>query len=457
MPRFSSWSCLIALCVCACARTTPAPAAAPSGPTAPGQIQHVLLVTVDGLVPETYLNPDAHGLRVPNLRRIVAEGDHSDGALSTFPSVTYPAHTSLATGVRPARHGITSNRSFDALGENGEAWYWYTEELKARSIWQVAHDAGYKTALIGWPVTVGAQASWLVPEIWRARNAEDLKLIRALSTPGLLHDVERRFPGHGVRLAPPNTRDDAFVDVAVHVLQAGKPALMLLHIFNVDSAQHEHGLWSSQAIAAIENADQQLGRLIETLTQLGMLAHTALVVASDHGFVDITRQLNPAALLREAGLLEVDENGKVSAWRAASIANGGSAYIYVEGGRAELAEQVKLLFTQRAQQPGSGIARVLLPADIAAVGGDPRAALALDAEPGVAFGSSTHAFEIKPSGRATHGYDPERPQMRASLLVLRPGQKHGLVHGARLIDVAPTIARWLGLRLPDVEGQPLPL
>src|SRR5262245_58571757 len=112
---------------------------------------HVLLVTIDGLIPEVYLAPDKHGLAVPALRRIAAEGAAAEGARSVFASVTYPAHTTLMTGVLPARHGITTNRPPDPLGANQGGWRWYAEDIRARTLWQAAGEAGLSTALVSWP------------------------------------------------------------------------------------------------------------------------------------------------------------------------------------------------------------------------------------------------------------------------------------------------------------------
>jgi predicted AlkP superfamily pyrophosphatase or phosphodiesterase len=426
-------------------------------PTPPGPIRHVVLVTIDGLLPDSYLHPDAHGLRVPTLRRFVAEGAVSEGALSTFPSVTYPAHTTIATGVLPARHGIVGNRSFDPLEQNREAWFWYAEELKVKPLWQLAYEAGYQTALVSWPVTVGAQATWLWPEYWRAQNIEDLKLLRALATPGLAARVEQNFPGHAQRAAPPDTADSANVDVASQILREGTPTLLMLHIFEVDGAQHKHGVWSPEATAAIENADTQLARLVSAVDKAGILASTAFVLASDHGFANVGRQRNPNALLREAGFIQLNDKGKVSAWKASSLVAGAAAYVYVNGDDPTVAQQVTELFRTRAAAADSGIAHVWTRADIAARGGDPRATLALEAELGVTFGPLTTSFETKPIAAGMHGYDPERPEMRASLVLLGPSIPHGQLRDARLVDIAPTIAQWLALPARDFafDGRPL--
>ena len=60
----------------------------------------------------------------------MAHGASSDGALSVFPSVTYPSHTSMSTGVFPGTHGINGNRTFDPLEDDLDGWRWYAEDIK---------------------------------------------------------------------------------------------------------------------------------------------------------------------------------------------------------------------------------------------------------------------------------------------------------------------------------------
>lgn len=440
----------------ACARPTsePAVSAAEVRHEPTGPVRHVVLVTIDGLLPDSYLHPDAHGLSVPTLRRFVREGGHGDGTRSVFPSLTYPAHTSIATGVTPQKHGIVSNRAFDPLDKNAEAWYWYAEDIKAPPLWELARRRGLRTALINWPVSVGAQVNWLVPEYWRSREPEDLKLVRALSTPGLLESVQRDVPDLFARFTPP--QDSASVDVASHVIRGDRPHLLLLHIWQVDHAQHHDGLWSPAALSAVENADSQIARLLQTLDQAGIAKETAVVIASDHGFANTSRQVHPGALLREAGLITLDAQGKPSAYRVAVSTGGGTAYLYArEGEDAATEATARALFVARAGKPGSGIGRLFERAEIQSRGGDPRAFLALEAEDGVYFGSGLASFETPPPYRATHGYDPLRPEMSASLLWLAPGVKPGARHDTQLVDIAPTIAKWLELDLQLTDGHAL--
>jgi predicted AlkP superfamily pyrophosphatase or phosphodiesterase len=423
--------------------------------TPPGPVHHVVLVTMDGLLPDSYLHPDAHGLQVPTLRALVARGAASDGALSVFPSVTYPSHTSIVTGVVPAKHGIVSNRSFDPLEDDLDGWRWYAEDIRRDPIWRLAERAGYPTAMVHWPVSVGADVTWRMPEYWRAKNDNDRKLVRALATPDLLESVAREHPDFWPRFQPPVSKDDALTDVALHILTTAEPTLLLLHMVEVDGEQHKHGVWSPEAKAAIEKDDAQLARLLGAIERRGWTRDASIVVASDHGFMDAPSMVRPGALLREAGLVAVDAGGKVVDWKAQVVVSSAQAYVYVRD-PADRATQdaVRRIFTDKAKTPGIG--RVYEAADIAAAGGDPAAFLALEATPGFQMGGGVNGpYQAPPTYRATHGYDPLRPEMRASLLLLGPNVPHGTIPDAHLVDVAPTIASWLGLEMKDVDGHPL--
>lgn len=396
----------------------------------------------------------AHGLRIPNLRYLVASAAYGDGTRSVFPSVTYPAHATIATGVLPQHHGIFHNRQFDPLEKKLEEWFWYAEELKSPPLWELASTRGLRTGLIGWPVTVGARVPWLVPEYWRARRPEDLKLLRALSTPGLLEAVQAEAADLYARLTP--MRDSAAVDIASHVLRNGRPHLLLLHIWELDEAQHEHGPWSPEAIAALAAADLQLGRLLAAVEQAGLTSTSAIVVASDHGFAPVHRLVHPGAPLREAGFISLDEQGRPTAYRAAANVGGGLAYIYLhEAADASVEAGVRALFERQRQKPGGGIGRIYSRDEIAQRGGDAHAILALEPEPGVYFGPKLTSYETAAPKRGMHGYDPERAEMQASLLWRAPGVEPGVRHGTRLVDIAPTVAHWLGLSLPASDGKVL--
>ena len=131
-------------------------------------------------------------------------------------------------------------------------------------------------------------------------------------------------------------------------------------------------------------------------------------------------------------------------------------YVYLNNAQdAALRAKALKLFEDKAREPNSGIGRVLRQAEISTLGGDPEAFLALDAAPGVTFGAGYGGeYDAPLTVKAMHGYDPNRPDMRASLVLYGPGIEKGKLRDARLIDIAPTVASWLQLPL-TAEGKPL--
>jgi predicted AlkP superfamily pyrophosphatase or phosphodiesterase len=443
----------------ACAAPARRPAAATestAGHAPTGAVKRVILVSLDGMLPDTYVHPDAHGLRVPTLRWLVQNGAVSSGVESVFPTLTYPSHTSMVTGVNPGKHGIVSNGTFDPTETDMDSWRWYAEDIKVEPVWRLAQRAGDDTAIVHWPVTLGADVKWILPEFWRAKDVQDQKLMRVVSTPGLLDDVAKEQPGFWNRYVPPQASDDSLTDVALHILKHGEPRLLLLHLVGIDGAQHRHGIDSAEAHAAIENDDAQLARIFATLDELGQRADTAVMVVSDHGFRAASKMVRPCALLREAGLVTV-VGGKVASWKASALSNSGSTYVYVQD-PADYAtrEVVRALFAAKSAQADSGIGRLYEASEIRARGGDPAAFLAVEAAADYQFGGGcTTDYVAPPQYVATHGFDPKRPEMQASLLMVGPGIAHGMVENAHIVDVGPTIAAWLGLAMPNVDGAPL--
>src|SRR5262245_61277283 len=96
----------------------------PAGAVQGAPHRPVLLVSIDGLHPDNVLDADAHGLHIPTLRRLLREGAHAASVRSVLPTVTYPSHTTMLTGVWPIKHGIPANVPFDPLNKNAGVWYW---------------------------------------------------------------------------------------------------------------------------------------------------------------------------------------------------------------------------------------------------------------------------------------------------------------------------------------------
>jgi predicted AlkP superfamily pyrophosphatase or phosphodiesterase len=420
-------------------------------------IQHVLIVTIDGMKPETYTEPDAHGLKVPTLREMVRNGASSDGAQSVMPTVTYPSHTSMVTGANPETHGIYTNTAWDPLNQNSGGWRWYTEDIRVPTLWQLARQEGLRTALIHWPVTTGAQADLNLPEYWRASVPEDMKLVRALSTPGIFEKVAKEFPDFKPDVPPLDLTDAIWTDAACYAIENLKPNLLLLHLAMVDHWEHEKGPFSAEANAATETADVQIARLISSAKKVGTWQTSVLVILSDHGFAPISQEMRPGVLLQQKGLITLDAKGRITDWMASEIIDGGSAYLYVKDPNDDATRTaLRNIFEPLAGAEGSGIRRIASHDEVLGMGGDPNAFLALEAADGTSFAAG-YAGDLKGQSRGggTHGYFPDRKEMRASMVIYGPAIGPGKIGHARLIDVAPTVAAWLGLKLGKTDGSPL--
>ena len=105
----------------------------------------VLLISIDGLRPADVLQARQRGLNLPNLTAFLTNGSYADGVVGVLPTLTYPSHTTLITGVSPAKHGILANTTFDPLHVNDDGWYWYAEDNKAQTLW----DAAFLARLVG--------------------------------------------------------------------------------------------------------------------------------------------------------------------------------------------------------------------------------------------------------------------------------------------------------------------
>ena len=106
---------------------------------------------------------DAGPSKAPALRRLAQSGAFAEGVVGVTPTVTYPSHTTIVTGVLPAVHGIYNNRIFDPENTSNGSWYWYARDIKVPTLAGILKTRGMKTAAVSWPATVGADIDYLVP------------------------------------------------------------------------------------------------------------------------------------------------------------------------------------------------------------------------------------------------------------------------------------------------------
>jgi predicted AlkP superfamily pyrophosphatase or phosphodiesterase len=416
----------------------------------------LVVVSVDGLRPDYVTAADAHRAKVPNLREFL-KGTYADGVTGVLPSVTYPSHTTLVTGVWPAKHGILANTTFDPLQKNYQGWYWYAEDIRVPTLWDVAMKAGRTTAAIQWPVTVGANITWNIPEVWRAGTAEDAKWIRAVTTHGLLEEASAAIGPYRGGIDTSAEADEVRGKYAEWILEKKRPGLLVLHLTALDHVQHETGPFSEESIAVLERIDAAIGKVRAAAERLAP-GRTLFAVVSDHGFAKYDQQLNLMPAFREAQLFTLSEKGGIADWQAMPWETGGSAAIVLKDPNdQETLAKTRALLVKLARDPANGIDRVLEAEELHARGGYPNASFFVSLKPGWRTGSAITGpvvLKVKPGG--THGEMPDLPDLLAAFFLVGPGVPAGRDLGLiDMRDIAPTLSKEVGLALPGADGKAL--
>ena len=413
--------------------------------------QPLIVISIDGMHPDYVLKADEHKLKIPHLRRIFKDGAHASGVRGVLPTVTYPSHTTILTGVYPAKHHIYSNVVFDPFGLNMAGWTWYSEDIAVSTLWDAASKAGLITGSVSWPVSVAAKnIRYNVPEYWRASKfpGEDLKLVRAISTPGLVAEIEKEAGAYVTDLDDASHGDRQRTRYAAWILRNKHAQFMTVHLASLDHLEHAHGPFSPEANATLEEIDAEVGELE------AVVPGATICVLSDHGFTRTDHSFNIIAPFVEEGLITM-ANRKVTDWKAYPDLEAGSAAILLKnpGDEATRAKVEKLL-KRLAADPKNGIAQILDKPQIARFGGRPDAAFWVDMQSNFSVVAADRADKVG----GTHGYAPSNPQLLASFFIAGPKIKRGVDLGEiDMRSIAATLAKAMGISLPSADLPALPV
>ena len=419
---------------------------AQSQTAAPSAARHVVVISVDGMAATWYTAPPP-GLRIPNIRRLTEGGSYAEGVEGVYPTVTYPAHTTLVTGRPPAEHGVYTNLSSREPGKNPGDWFWFSSAIKVPTLWDEARRAHLSTASVAWPVTAGAPIDWDIPEIWDPQKGEVADPLYVAKYMNPLVALEL------AALGAPEPGSDTDVDrsrLAVYLLKSHKPNLLLVHFETLDMAEHASGPESPKVAETLERIDAHIGEVLAAVKQAGLESTTDVFIVSDHGFLPIDRDVAPNVLLAKAGLLAVGNPGKGTVF---TVSNGGSFFVYWPEGqdlRAAVDAALKPLRDRGL------VWSVLDRQALKDLGADPGAQMALDAADGSSLsGRLTGELVERLGPHGTHGFLPFRQGLEASFIASGPGIKPGAhLHYIRMTSIGPTILRALGIDDPKFGDDP---
>lgn len=406
------------------------------------QNKHVILISIDGLRPDFYMQENWN---TPNLKKLKSEGVYANGISSVFPSVTYPSHTTIITGAYPKEHGIFYNVSRDSKNEH---WNWEEDRIKTETLWDATKKKGLVTGAVMWPVTVGAPITYNFPvrRADKSENTNQLTITEPLVTPKNLLSEMRK---NGV-LTTENPFDHDEVDRSIgsmscYIMQKHKPALLAIHFLGADHNAHVFGRDGKKVHDAVENIDTEIGTLLELLREENMLGQTTIIVTGDHGFVDVSKTFAPNVLLKKMGLITDKE------WKAKFETAGGSAFLYLKD--KKYLSQVLSMLSKLPEDQKSAF-KIIDRNELDDIGADPDAALALALHKDYSASGSIKGPVLKKRNHGgTHGYFPDFEEIQTGFIMWgAEAGSHAEITNMGVKDIAVIISNILKLDFESKDG-----
>lgn len=344
----------------------------------------------------------------PGLKRMEQAGVRAGRLTPVFPSNTFPAHVSLATGTYPDRHGIVDNHFF---ARQKASWYHMSSEadwIQAEPLWIAAERQGVLTATYFW---VGSESDW-----------------RGQGTRYRIAPFDGRRPEH-------KKVDQILAWLRLPVNE--QPRLIMSYWAGVDSVAHRYGPDSPEVATQLASQDVQLQRLLAGLDGLDRWEYTTVILVSDHG------------MAASDGLIDIKE-ALAGAGIEAEVVGATVAHVFVED--------------QNLNERAGAVLRDLNPVRVyrgTELPGELRLGFPDRVGDWVVATEPPFSFTRPPGWQGVigmHGYDPSLVEMGASFLALGRGVPSDLeIANVHQIDVAATVAHLLGIDPPlQSEGLPVP-
>ena len=397
---------------------------------------------------------------LPNFKKYLSGGACVETVRTCYPTITYPAHATIATGVYPDKHGITGNDIFYPEPV-ARPWCWFHESIKVKDIFSYAKEAGKTTAAVFWPTTgCHPDIDYLLDEYWSQGEGDDRRcaFIRSGSSPEVMKIAEPYIDNFTERHHP--TADIFVINCAADIIREYSPDIIMIHPANIDGYRHHNGLFNKAVEDGVRETDEWLGKLCRAAEDAGQLENTNVVLISDHGQLEIKRSIKLNVLLSDAGFMKV-EDGKIKELKAYIRSGGMMAYCYVYDKGAY--NDVYTYLNHLKDEGIYGISEVIPEKEAREkyrLGGEFDFVLETDGYTSFAEGverplTAQFSSEDYRLGRATHGYMPDKgpqPVFYAKGPDFKPG---AVLHRCNTVDEAPTFARILGTEMKDTDGRVL--
>ncbi len=402
----------------------------------------------------------------PNFNKILNKCALVKNIREIYPTLTYPIHTTIITGVHPGKHGITHNQLPSIALENpdwsimGSDWNWYSSAVKVPSLMDAANEMGLVTASVMWPVMGGRKPKHNLAEIWPNRQEAMRDTFERACTKDVMDLYYDSF------LAPfdwghRTDMDGYSIEIAADIIRRRRPDFMLIHSICLDHCRHEYGDEGSKINECLDRVDRIAGTILKAAEDAGMYDNTNFVILGDHGQINIRNVFNLNIPLKQKGFIRTDETGKVTDYDAYSFSAGFSAHILLRNPQDERMKQKvysALLDIQRNY--GDYMGRIFSAEEAEreeGLSGD--FSFVVESADGVIFDNPVTGEAVsdtKYSGDAIyqgmHGHHPSKGP-KPPFLAFGPDISEGVViESGDMLDECPTLAKLLGADMEGMEG-----
>lgn len=404
--------------------------------------------------------------KLPNFSKIINTGSYIKNVIGIYPSITYPAHTSIITGTYPEKHGIFNNEKME-IGVKKQHWYWQKKYIKVPTLVDIAIENNMKVGNIFWPVMAKSKIQYNCPEIWNVKKYGSHIITSLMNgTPSFLISLGLRFGKILRRINQPNL-DDFACACTCYTIQKKKTNLTLVHLNEIDYTRHKYGFEASEVYEALKHEDKRIGKIIEASKKANIYDDTAFIILGDHGFSDVNYKICINTAFAKNGLIKLDKKGKIINCKAYSNYCDGSNQVKVMGDRNK--DKVLKLLMDMKESGKYGIKAIYNKTQALKKRVKGNFDFMLEAEDGYYFDNSWDEKDIvvkikKSKARvhefgyyaATHGYDPLKDNYKSFFAASGCGIKKGFrLESAKLVDEGPTMAAILGLQMKNVDGRVL--
>jgi predicted AlkP superfamily pyrophosphatase or phosphodiesterase len=397
---------------------------------------------------------------LPNFKEYLKTASYCKKVYSIYPSLTYPAHTSIITGRYPKNHGVINNTLLQPRRSSPD-WYWQRGFIEGETLYDLAIKQGMKVAALLWPVTGRSKIQYNMPEIFANRSWQNQIMVSLLNGSPLFQ-IQLNSKFGNLRKGKKQPELDNFTHASfIDTIENKKPDISLIHFTDLDTMRHLHGFNSKEAKQALQRHDKRLGEIIKTLKQMGIYEDSTVILLGDHSSLDEDRIIYLNTLLKDNGYIDVDGKGKITNYRAISKSCDGSSYIYVKD--KALIDKVKKTI-EDFNELNVCFENIFTNSKAKDMGADPKCALMVEANKGYYFLDELNKdvikkFETSEVGRSgvtksTHGYSPYKPDYTTVFMASGKGIAKGrVIDKMNLVDEAPTMARLLGIEMKGIDGR----